>query len=67
MVHSSNLIFSCESTDSQTEGDKSRAGQLNDQDILLQKTRFKGGQGSCLNDQAILLQKTLSKVDKAVV
>ena len=44
--------------------EEARAGEgscLNDQDILLQKTLFKGGQDSCLDDQAILLQKTLIK------
>jgi len=33
-----------------TGGDKSRAGQLNDQAKLLQKTLFKDGQGICVND-----------------
>ena len=44
-----------------TGGDESRAGQLNDQAKLLQKTLFKGGQGTSQNDQAKLLQKTFFK------
>ena len=44
-----------------TGGDKSRVGQLNDQAKLLQKTLFKGGQGTSQNDQVKLLQETFFK------
>ena len=48
-------------------GDESRAGHLNDQAKLLQKTLFKGGQGTSQNDQAKLLQRPFLRMDRVSV
>jgi len=50
-----------------TGGDESRAGQLNDQAKLLQKTLFKGGQGTSQNDQVKLLQRPFLRMDRVSV